>query len=65
MSDSKPDSLTRKILKIYKNYGLDVSNVSDEEISRIRKSYEKLAKDIDADLKESEIFSGKFADNII
>lgn len=65
MSESKPDILTKKILKMYKNYGLDVSNMSDEEISRIREKYEKVGSSIDKDLKESERFSDKFSDNIL
>ena len=65
MSDSKPDTLTRKIMKLYKNYGLDVSNMSDEEIIRIKEEYKKQNSNIDKDLKESEKYSDRFVDNIL
>jgi hypothetical protein len=65
MSESKPDALTKKIIKIYKNYGLDVSNMSDEEISRIRGKYESSESNIDDDLKKSERYSERFSDNIL
>lgn len=65
MSESKLDVLTKKIIKMYKNYGLDVSNMSDEEISRIREKYEKMGSNIDNDLKKSEKYSGNFSDHIL
>lgn len=65
MSESKPDILIKKIIKMYKNYGLDVSNMSDEELSRIKKAYIDGDLSIDKDLRSSEKYSGKFIDNIL
>lgn len=65
ISENKLDALTKKIIKMYKNYGLDVSNMSDEEVSRIREKYDKMGTNIDEDLKKSEKYSGNFSDHIL
>jgi hypothetical protein len=65
MHEVKQDTLTKKILKLYKNYGLDVSSISDEEIERIKPSYKKKGNNIDSDLKKSEDYIDEFAGNII
>ena len=59
------DSLTKKIEKMYHNYGIDTSNMSDEEFERMREQYLDKGKDIDADLRESERFKERFADDIV
>lgn len=64
MSDNKSDTLIKKILRMYKNYGLDISDMSEEEFIRVRREYEKKCS-IDKDLKESEKFADKFTEDII
>lgn len=65
MAAEKIDNITKKIIKIYQNYGIDVSSMSDDEFERIRKMYEKLGADIDKDLNNSEQHSSKFVENIL
>jgi hypothetical protein len=59
------DSLKKKLEKIYKNYGLDTSNMSDDEFERMREFYCQNGKDIDEDLKESERHKDRFVDDIV
>jgi hypothetical protein len=60
------DPVIRKITKMYENYGMDISNMSEEEFERIKQLYRNTNKaDLDADLKKSEKFKDRFADDIM
>lgn len=59
------DDLTRKIERLYQNYGIDTSNMEEDELDRLKSSYKKKAKSIDEDLKKSEIHKDKYTDDIV
>lgn len=59
------DAITKKIEKLYQNYGIDVSEMDDEEFERLRSSYRNRGKDIDKDLESSEKFKDRFIDDIV
>jgi hypothetical protein len=59
------DPVTKKIIKMYENYGMDVSNMSEEEFERIKSLYKTMKKDIDKDLRDSEKYKGSFGDDIM
>lgn len=64
MSEKPLDSLTKKIIRLYKNYGLNIANMSEDELLRIKKKYLKSGK-IDDDLKLSEKYIDKFSEDIL
>jgi len=52
--NENPDKYIVKIKEMYKNYGIDVSDMSDEEFIRIKEQYlSKLRGDLDQDLEAS------------
>lgn len=57
------DEIIRKLEKMYQNYGIDTSNMDEEEWERLKKQYQK--KDLDSDLKKSEEYKDKFLDDIV
>ena len=59
------DALTKKIEKMYQNYGIDTSSMSDEEFERMKEQYLIKGKDINSDLKESEKFKERFVNDIV
>jgi hypothetical protein len=59
------DAFVKKIEKLYQNYGIDISEMDEDELERLRNSYEHPGKDIDQDLKKSEQFKDKFIDDIV
>ena len=59
------DPLIKKIERLYHNYGLDTTNMADEEFERILKLYKKKGKDIDGDLRASEQYKDRFANDIV
>lgn len=63
--EKKMDSITKKIIKIYQNYGLDISDMSVEEFDRMKEMYQQKKSDIDADLKQSEKFINDFSEDIL
>jgi hypothetical protein len=65
LSEKQKDPVTKKIVKMYKNYGLDVNSMSDEEFNRMREMYQKQKADIDEDLEKSEVYSEEFSEKII
>ena len=50
---------------MYKNYGIDISNMAEEEFERMKELYVHRGEDIDFHLKESEKYSGKFVEDIL
>jgi hypothetical protein len=59
------DALVRKIETMYRNYGLDTSNMSEDEFDRIKRSYQETGKSIDVDIKASEKFKKRFSEDIM
>ena len=62
---SEQDSFYKKIEKMYHNYGIDTSNMSEEEFERIKVQYLSSGKSIEQDIKNSEKFKEQFADDIV
>lgn len=61
----KYESAIRKIKKIYENYGINTTDMSEEELDRLYQQYMSSGKSLDDDLKESEKFSSLFEEDII
>jgi hypothetical protein len=62
----KVDPITKKIIRMLKNFGLDVNSMSDAEFERIKKLYQsKPAVNLDEDLEASEKFSEEFSEDIV
>tara|TARA_R110000824_G_scaffold59797_1_gene160287 strand:+ start:41 stop:271 length:231 start_codon:yes stop_codon:yes gene_type:complete len=60
------DELIEKIKEMYSNYGIDISNMSDDEFERIKEQYLKRQdSSIDKDLKRSKKYIPDFCDKII
>ena len=59
------DPLSKKIEKMYHNYGIDTSDMSDEEFQRMKDQYLAKKQNLDHDLRESEKFKERFADDIV
>ncbi len=65
-TDKKADPVTKKIMRIFKNYGLDINSMSDDEFERMKGLYRnKTASELDKDLEASEVFSEEYSENII
>lgn len=61
----RSDSIVKKIEKLYQNYGIDITDMSDDEFERLKASYEQKSRNIDKDLKDSEQHNGKFENDIL
>lgn len=59
------DKLIEKIKELYQNYGIDTSDMDDDELARLKDLYKKKGKDIDLDLENSKKFRERFADDIV
>lgn len=64
-ASDKKDSLTRKIEKLYRNYGISTENIADDELERLKDMYKRKGQSIDKDLKESEKYKERFEDDTI
>ena len=62
---TRSDAISKKIIKMYKNYGLDVSNMTDDEIDKIREYYVENKAKLREDLKFSEKFIEEYSEKII
>jgi hypothetical protein len=62
---SKFDIELKKIRKIYENYGIDTSDMSEEELDRIYHQYKKTNRSIENDVRESERYSAVFDEDDI
>ena len=58
--DEPKDHIVEKIKEMYTNYGIDISNMSDEEFLRLKEEYNSKPGSLDRDLKESQKHSGSF-----
>jgi hypothetical protein len=69
MKNTKPEKerseFSKKLERLYENYGIDTSSMEDDEFERLGKAYISSGKNIDDDLKESEKYRGKFSDDIV
>ena len=63
--DSGNEAFVKKLEQMYQNYGIDTSNMSDDEFERLRKMYRRKGRDIDKDLKDSEKFKDRFENDIV
>lgn len=59
------DEFIKKIEKLYQNYGIDTSNMDEDEFERLRASYQVHGKNIDNDLEKSEKYKNQFEDDIV
>lgn len=59
------DEFIRKIERLYQNYGIDTSNMDEDEFERLRSSYQARGKNIDHDLEKSEKYKNQFEDDIV
>nr|BDD46174.1 hypothetical protein 11 [bacterium] len=60
------DQVIQKIKKLYSNYGIDISDMTEEEFFRIRAKYlQRPDGDLDRDLEESQKHIATFHDRII
>ena len=64
-ADKKLESFTRKVERLYHNYGMNTADMSDDEFQRICDSYKVNEKNIDRDLRESEKHKERFTEDII
>lgn len=55
--DPRYESDIKKIKKIYENYGIDTSDMSEEELDRIYHEYKRNGRSIEGDVKESDKYS--------
>ncbi len=62
VSDNEIRELKKKIKELYKNYGIDIGDMNDEELGRIVRQYLSGASDIDIDFLESQRHSDKFSE---
>ena len=58
-------SLKEKVKRLYSHYGIDVTEMEDDEYIRILDSYKNNAEKLDADLKKSEKLQKLFSDDDI
>lgn len=63
--EGRTDSIIKKIEKLYQNYGIDITDMSDEEFDRIKASYKNKSRNLEKDLKDSEKHLGQFDDDIL
>jgi hypothetical protein len=59
------NNFCKKLEELYHNYGIDTSNMDEEEFQSIYDLYNTTGRDIDQDLRESEKHKDKFAEDII
>ena len=57
------DLIKEKIVSLYKNYGIDIDEMGDEEFGRLIKQYLRGISDIDEDFTDSDKHSDKFSED--
>lgn len=57
------DKIKQKIFDLYRNYGLDSSDMTEEELDRLINFYSQNKKILDAHYQKSQEFSGTFGDD--
>lgn len=64
-SAPEKDALIKKLEKMYQNYGIDISEMDEEEFERLRQSYRERPQELEHDLEKSEQFKDRFVDDIV
>lgn len=64
-SVTEKDAVIKKLEKMYQNYGIDISEMDEEEFERLRHSYQERSQDLEQDLEKSEQFKDRFVDDIV
>ncbi len=59
------DEFFKKIEKLYQNYGMDTSNMDEDELLRLKDLYQKRGRSIDADIAASEKYKDRFIDDLV
>lgn len=59
------DAFLKKLEKMYHNYGIDTSNMAEDEFDRLRELYSQKGKSIDDDLLASEKYIERFEGDIL
>jgi hypothetical protein len=62
---TKHDAEIKKLKRMYENYGINTSDMSEEEFERLHKKYKNSGKNLDEDLKASEKYYKVYDDDII
>lgn len=57
------DLIKEKIVLLYKNYGIDIDEMGDDEFGRLIKQYLHGISDIDKDFSDSSQHSDKFSED--
>lgn len=60
---SSDDKIKQKIFDLYRNYGLDWSDMTEEELERLVTFYSQNKKMLDSHYQKSEEYSGMFSDD--
>lgn len=63
--NTKHDAMIKKIKKMYENYGINTSDMGEDEFDRLCKKYLKKENSLQDDLKASEQYSDVYDDDII
>lgn len=58
----KYEVYVKKIRKLYENYGINTSDMSDDELDRLYHQYKEKKGELEKDLKESEKWAKVFKD---
>lgn len=64
-SFDRQNPLKDKIKRLYNNYGIDISDMEEEEYTRIINSYSNNRKKLEEDLGKSEEIKGMFTEDDI
>ena len=56
------EKIKKKVKEIYKNYGINTSEMTDEEVQRLCEYYLTNKQALKEDLEKSLIYKGKYSD---
>lgn len=56
------DALSKKLEKLYRNYGIDISEIEEDELERLKEAYSSGKNSIENDLRDSEQHRDKFVE---
>jgi hypothetical protein len=60
--EARKKDIREKLVELYKNYGIDIGDINDEEVCRLIGHYIRGSADIEEDFLESQRHSDKFSD---
>lgn len=61
-AELEEEAVKRKVNKMYENYGIDVANSDESDLSRVYRHYKANPKQLETDLQRSKEHAGKFDD---